>query len=63
MRYHAPPSVIQSMREVVRYTHITASVLLLQKTGISAIKKGKIFGTSFVISFYQETVKGTLSAN
>ena len=50
-------------REVVRYNHITAAALLLQKIGIDAIIKGKIFGTSFVISFYQETVKGTLSAN
>lgn len=44
-------------REVVRYNHITAAALLLQKIGIDAIIKGKIFGTSFVISFYKKLSK------
>ena len=50
-------------REVVRYSHVVAPVLLLQKMAFFDIILLGYFGTSFVVSFYQESVKGSLSVD
>ncbi|MBQ1173361.1 MAG: hypothetical protein IIX48_12335, partial [Lachnospiraceae bacterium] len=50
-------------REVVRYSHVVTPVLPLQKMAFSAIILLKNYGTSFVVSFYQESVKGSLSVD
>ena len=50
-------------REVVRYSHVVMAFYLLQKIGISAIILSGNLGTSFVVSFYQEYVKDSLSVD
>ena len=54
-------------REVVRYNHITAAALLLQKIEELTLyiiqQEKRMESMEAEISFYQETVKGTLSAN
>jgi len=50
-------------REVVRYTQLITPVFLLQKMAFSAIILLGYYVTSFVVSSYQESVKGSLSAD